>query len=296
MGRLRNSIEIIKASWRVLQQDRELIWLPVFSLLSTAITAALFLGGFWLTTTTDPVTGRFQTSPAGWVILAVMYLVLAFVTIFFNTALISAAWERLHGGDPTLGSALDAATARIGKILPWVLVSATVSIIIRAIEQRAGIFGRVVGAVVGIAWSLVTFLVLPIIVVEGLGVGDALKRAGELFKKTWGEQVIGNAAIGLVGAFGVLVAVPVVILAIATGTAMVIVPVVVLAAVWVLGLSAVTSAMSGIFQTALYQYASTGEVPSGFTREQMVGAFRPKNNVLGRSGGASTGVGTPPIV
>jgi hypothetical protein len=295
MGRLRNSIEIIKASWRVLQQDRELIWLPVFSLLSTAVTAALFLGGAWATHSTDPVTGASAMSAAGWVILGLMYLALAFVTIFFNTALISAAWERLHGGDPTLGSALDAATSRIGKILPWAIVSATVSIIIRSIEQRAGIVGRVVGAVIGIAWSLVTFLVLPIIVVEGLGVGDALKRAGELFKKTWGEQVIGNAAIGLVGSLGVVVAIPFVMLAIATSSAVVIVPTVVIAVVWVLGLSAVTSAMSGIFQTALYQFASTGEVPSGFTREQMVGAFRPRNGAFGR-GGPQTGVGTPPIV
>jgi hypothetical protein len=296
MGRFRNSIEIIKASWRVLQQDRELIWLPVISLLSTAVTAALFLGGAWLTHTTDPVTGNVAMSAASWVILGVMYLALAFVTIFFNTALICAAWERLHGGDPTLGSALDAATSRIGRILPWAVVSATVSIIIRAVEQRAGIVGRVVGAVAGIAWSLVTFLVLPIIVVEGLGVGDALKRAGELFKKTWGEQVIGNAAIGVVGTLGAMVAFPFVMLALATSSTVVIVPVVVIAIVWVLGLSAVTSAMSGIFQTALYQYASTGEVPSGFTREQMVGAFRPKRGVLGGDGGTQTGVGTPPTV
>jgi hypothetical protein len=295
MGRFRNSVEIVKASWRVLQQDRELIWLPVFSLLSTAVTAALFLGGFWFTHTTDPVTGGFKTSLAGWVILGLMYLVLAFVTIFFNTALISAAWERLHGGDPTLGSALDAATSRVGKILPWALVSATVSIVIRMVEQRAGIFGRLVGAVAGIAWSLVTFLVLPIIVIEGLSVGDALKRAGELFKKTWGEQVIGNAAIGLVNLLGMIVAVPIVVLAFSTSSAVVIVPVIALVVVWVLGLMTVTSAMSGIFQTALYQYASTGEVPSGFTREQMVGAFRPKNGVLG-SGGTSGGIGTPPIV
>ncbi len=68
-----------------------------------------------------------------------------------------------------------------------------------------------------------------------------------------------------------------------------------IAVVWVLAIGAVTSAMSGIFQTALYQFASTGEVPSGFTREQMVGAFRAKNGLLGRSG-TRTGAGTPPTV
>jgi hypothetical protein len=292
MGRFRNSIEIIKASWAVLQQDRELVWLPVISVLSTAATAALFMGGFWVTSS-RAVDGTFQASPLGWILVAAMYLVLAFITIYFNTALISAAWERMHGGDPTLGSAFAAANSKIGLILPWAIVSATVSIVIRAVEQRAGIFGRVIGAVVGVAWSLVTFLVLPVIVVEGLGVGAALKRAGALFKKTWGEQVIGNAAIGILGFVGLLVAAPVVMLAIATKTAIVIVPVIALAVAWLLGVTAVTSAMSGIFQTALYQFASTGEVPAGFTREQMTGAFRPRQQTLGRVG-FGRGVGTPP--
>jgi hypothetical protein len=293
MGRFRNSIEIAKASWRILQQDRELIWLPVFSLLSTGVTAALFMGGFWLTS--NQSTTGFQAPVLGWVLVFLMYLVLAFITIYFNTALISAAWDRLHGGDPSLASALQGANSRIDKILPWAIVSATVSVVIRAIEQRAGIFGRVIGAVAGVAWSLVTFLVLPVIVVEGLSVGAALRRAGDLFKKTWGEQVIVNAAIGIIGFLGVLIAVPVVILAAGSGSAFVIVPVIALAAVWILGLTAVTSAMTGIFQTALYQYASTGEVPTGFTQEQLVGAFRQRNNPLGRSG-TGTGVGTPPIV
>src|SRR5262249_27865382 len=155
--------------------------------------------------------------------------------------LISAAWERLHGGDPSLATALSAANARIPKILPWAVVSATVSLVIRAVEQRAGMFGRIVGAIAGVAWSLVTFLVLPISVVEGLGVGEALSKAGKLFKKTWGEQVIGNAAIGLLGFLGVIVAVPIVMAAVATKTALVIVPVVALAAVWMLGVSVVSS-------------------------------------------------------
>ena len=85
---------------------------------------------------------------------------------------------RLTGGDPTIGSALRGAASRAGKILPWVIVSATVSLILRAIEERAGAIGQIVAGIAGMAWSVVTFLVLPIIVIEGYSVGDAIKGSG----------------------------------------------------------------------------------------------------------------------
>ncbi len=132
-------------------------------------------------------------STTSYAVLFVMYLVLAYVTIFFNAALVSAAHERLTGGDPTLRSALAGAAARAGKILPWAIVSATVSVILRSLEDRAGAVGRIVLALAGAAWAVITFLVLPIIVIEGLGVGDAIKKSGALFKQTWGENLAAQA-------------------------------------------------------------------------------------------------------
>lgn len=53
--------------------------------------------------------------------------------------------------------------------------------ILRSLEERAGFLGRIVIGLIGMAWSLITFLVLPILVLEGVGVGTAIKRSGELF-------------------------------------------------------------------------------------------------------------------
>ena len=92
-------------------------------------------------------------------------------------------------------------------LLPWAVLSATVSLVLRAIEERAGIVGRIVGSLVGLAWSLVTFLVLPVLVIEQLGPIDAVKRSAELFKQTWGENMIANAGIGLVALFATIVGV-----------------------------------------------------------------------------------------
>ena len=88
------------------------------------------------------------------------------------------------------------ANSRLHRLLPWALVSATVSMILSLLE-RYGIVGRIVAGLVGLAWNLVTFLTIPILVIEDVGVGDAFKRSKELFKKTWGENVVGQAGLGV---------------------------------------------------------------------------------------------------
>ena len=134
-------------------------------------------------------------------------MVLADSTIVFNAALGSAAHERLCGGDPTIGSAIRGAASRAGKILPWAIVSATVSIILRAIENRVGFVGRIVAAFAGMAWTVVTFLVLPIIVIEDMSVKDAIKKSGNLFKHNWGENLAAQFGFGLIGFIAILPAI-----------------------------------------------------------------------------------------
>jgi hypothetical protein len=277
MGRIRASIEIVKASWAVLRQDKELLWLPVLSFFATAVTIALFAGGFLAVSHGDALSGdRVAPGPAGYVLLFLLYLALAIITIFFNAALVSAAHERLSGGDPTVESALAGATRRFGVLLPWALVSATVSTVLKSLQERAGLLGRLVVGLVGIAWALVTFLVLPIIVIEGLSVGAAIKRSKDLFVRTWGEQVVGNAAIGVVSFLAIVAFAPVGLLLVLSGASALVIAGIVAWVLWAAVVSVVGAAMSGIFQTALYLYASTGTVPSGFPEQAIAAAFRPK--------------------
>ena len=73
---------------------------------------------------------------------------------------------------------------------------------LQLLRERGGIAGAIVAALGGMAWNIITFLVVPVLVVEGVGPIGAIKRSAGLLKKTWGEQVIGSAGIGLV--FGLL--------------------------------------------------------------------------------------------
>jgi hypothetical protein len=277
MSRLSNSVSLVKSSWNVLSHDKELIALPAISGVVTAIAMIPFAAGAFLAgvSTTD---GQTTVGPITYVVAFLGYLVAAYVTIFFQSALILAANERLSGGSPTLGSALSAATERAGHILPWAIISATVSMVLRAVQERSGILGRIVIGLVGMAWTVVTFLVLPILVIEGTGVKDALTRSASTFKRTWGENVIGNAGIGLVGLVGALVGLvvagPIIAVGITSDLAAVTVGGVVLLVVWMILVSVVSSALSGVFQTALYRFAVLGEEPAGFTHEQIAGAFR----------------------
>ncbi len=255
----RNTIELAKASWRVLKADRELLLLPVMSTMATVIVVAGFLapilavGGF---------EGE-ELGPVDYVLFGVMYVTLSFVTIFFNAALVHAADERLTGGDPTLGSALRGAGRRAGRILPWAIVTATVSMILRAIEERAGALGRIVVGLAGVAWSVVTFLVVPILVLEDIGVLDAVKRSGSLFKKTWGENLAARVGFGLLGFVVSLPAFAIIALGVAAGGAAVGVAIVI-GVLWIAMAVVVVTSLSGIFQAALYHFAVSGQVPGDY--------------------------------
>jgi hypothetical protein len=281
MTRIARTIELAKASWQVLKADKELLLLPVLSLIATIAVALTFLAPILLT---GGATAIEDPGPVGYALLFVGYVVLAFITIFFNAALVHAANERLGGGDPTLGSAIRGALLRVGRILPWAIVSATVSIILRAIEERAGALGRIVSGIAGIAWSLVTFLVIPVLVIEGVGVGDAIKRSGTLFKKTWGENVAAQVGFGLIGFLAIIPAFLVAAGAIAAGGAIAVIGVAA-AVVWGLLVVMVLSALNGIFQTALYRHAAGIEAGSGpFGAGELQAAFAPK-----RGGGGIRG-------
>jgi hypothetical protein len=271
MKTLRNTLALARSSWAVLQADRELLVLPLLSGIASAIVAGSFLVPLVLVSG-----GGEQMNAASYVLLFAMYLVLALITIFFNSALVSGAYERLQGGDPTLSSALHGATARLGSILPWAVVAATVSFVLRMVQERGGAVGRVAAGLTGVGWSLVTFLVIPVIVVEGLDVKRAIKRSSGLFKQTWGENVA--AQVGF-GALGFLLAIPGILVAVA-GAALGSVGLVIGIAVgvlWILVVTLVMAALNGIFQTALYLYATERDVAGGyFTPGQFDAAFATK--------------------
>ncbi|KLR60892.1 hypothetical protein IMCC26207_109407 [Actinobacteria bacterium IMCC26207] len=289
MGTFSRSLALTKASWEVLREDKELIALPAISAVASLIFVTPFFAIAALslsssegaaTSSSSTTSGATTLALPGYIALFLAYLIVAYITIFFQSALILAANERMTGGNPTLKSSLQGAWKNAGHILPWAIISATVSIVLQAIQERAGFIGKIVVGLVGVAWTLVTMLVLPILVIEGVGVKEALTRSGAAFKRTWGENVVGNGAIGLISFLamfaGILVCGGIIFIGTSTGLWPVGLLGGILMVIWILLVSVFSTALSGVFRTALYRYAMFGESSSGFSQDLIEHAFKPK--------------------
>ncbi|MBA2326930.1 MAG: hypothetical protein H0V95_09855 [Actinobacteria bacterium] len=277
MTRIRNSWELFKVSWGVLRSDKTLAAIPAISAVVSLVALAGFGGLFYALgiDTGSEKEGTEAIDAIGYVIAAVAYVVFAFITVYFQSALVAGANERLEGGDATVGKSLGAAGGKLHRILPWALVTATVSFIISQIE-RQGWIGQIVGNLLGMAWNVLTFLTIPIIMLEDVGPIAALKRSGTLFKKTWGENLVAQAGFGLFGFLLFLPAIAVGALGIATGNDVVAGVAIGIAVAWVAVVMVVLSALSGIYRTALYRYAVDGSVPPAFAGADLSGAFAPR--------------------
>ena len=201
-----------------------------------------------------------------------------FVITFSNVAIIACASIRLQGGDPTVADGFRAAFSRIHVIFGWALVSATVGLILRIIEDRSEWVGRIVAGLLGMAWTAVSFLVIPVMVVENKSPLACLKESIRLLRKTWGEQLISNFSFGLVF---FLLAIPAIlvgavgIFTLTTGSTLIGAICIALAIAYAIALSLVQSTLSCIFQTSLFFYARDEQLPAAaaFTQSSFNSAF-----------------------
>lgn len=274
--KLSRSWGLVKASAAVLRSDKELMLFPVISGVATlAVLATFLLPMFALRIFADGF------GIGGAVFGFLFYFCQYTVIIFFNCALVGAAMIRLDGGDPTLGDGFAAAKARLPAILGYAAIAATVGVLLQSLKSRDNNFiVRLIGSGLGAAWTLATFLVVPILVSRDVGPIDALKQSAQLLKQTWGENIAGQVGIG--AAFGlitfavVLVGIGLTLLAAQASIALA-VAVGLLFGLGVLLLGIYQAALSGIYSATLYRYAVSHETPAGFSGKQLEQAFAPKS-------------------
>ena len=199
-------------------------------------------------------------------------MALSIVSVFFNGALVAGAYERLSGGDPTVRSALRRAVSRLPGLLPWAILTGTVGLVLQAVRERAGWLGRFVVNMVGMAWETATFLVVPAVVIDDHGAVSGLKASASLLKRTWGENIAARVGFGLLGFIAIIPAVVVMAAAGALGGAALVLGILV-AVPYVALLVVVLTALNAVFQTALYLYATTGVVPTGFADSNLQASF-----------------------
>jgi hypothetical protein len=268
------SWELVKASASVLRSDKELMLFPLISGLVTLVVMATFMIPVFALRIFDNGVG------VGGVVLGFLFYFCQYsVIIFFNCALVGAAMIRLDGGDPTLRDGFDAAKSRLPSILGYAAIAATVGVFLQALKSEDNVIVRLIGSGLGVAWTLATFLVVPVLVSRSIGPVDALKDSVTLLKRTWGENAIGNVGIG--AAFGLITLAFMLVGAGLTFLAFQASPVLavgvgVVFVVGVLLLGVYQAALSGIYSAALYRYAVARETPTAFQGAMLETAFKPK--------------------
>jgi Family of unknown function (DUF6159) len=274
--RFSRSFQLAKDSWGVLRGNKRFLIFPILSGLASILVLLSF--GIPLLAISDQLQG--PDGPPVWVypLVFAFYLCSYFVIIFFNSALVSCALMKFNGQDPTVGDGLRAAWSRFPQIFAWAMVSATVGLILKAIENAHERAGQIMAAILGTAWTALTYFVVPVLVVEKVGPFAAISRSTSILKKTWGEAILGHFGIGF---FSFVLFIPVLLLIFATVLCfqvsvalgcMMLAVTVVAGILW----AAASSALSGIYLSALYQYAAYERVPEGFSSDTMSGAFSSK--------------------
>jgi len=269
------SFALVKTSWNILMDDKKLLVFPVISGIATLIVIITFVlpliiaGTFMDMTSVGPI--------FFYGLIFVFYVISYFIVIFFNTALITCVNAHFQGRKATISDGLSNAAQHLPTILAWALVSATAGMILRVVGRRAGFIGRVATALIGGIWSLVTFFVVPVLILEDKGVVDSVRESVVLIKKTWGESIVGSGSIMLIFIALCVIAFIGVLATLFVGNMVVFGIAFVAFILLVVVLAIVASAMQGIFVTALYTYARTGTVPAAFDKDLIENAFVPKH-------------------
>jgi hypothetical protein len=299
MGTLGTTWALMKASWNVVRNNKRLLILPIFSAICLVLVIASFVAPVILDESNIAVmTGEtpdaefslgYLTPPAedaptadkvryGLVVFG-FYFANYFVIVFFNAAIVASALFWMRDGEASLSRGLGAAASRLPQVVGWALIAATVGLLLKLIESnKKG--SRFLAAILGTAWTVMTYLAVPVLVVEGKGPVGSLKESVSLLRKSWGQQLVGSFGFGLfwfllslVG-FGILAGG--IYIGQTTGNAGIMALAVLVAAVYFIGLILVSSVMTPVFQAALYVYAKEGRAPGSFGEGLLKNAFHPK--------------------
>jgi Family of unknown function (DUF6159) len=270
MEQLGRSWDLLKSCFGILRSDKELLLFPILSGVAGLLVMALFAVPLMLA-------GLFERGfmPFNLIVFFLFYLCQAMVIFYFNAALVGAALIRLEGGNPSFGDGIRIANAHAMPIFGFAAISATVGILLRSGRRKRGL-ASTMGKLAGLAWSIATTLVLPLIVSRPIGPLDAIAESTRLLKKTWGENILG--AVGIWAGFKAVMFVYVIASVAIVFTGLKAAPqlgigLALFLLAGLLALIILKSAISAIYTAVLYRYAAEGSAPQGFEPQQLDLAF-----------------------
>ena len=195
---------VTKLGMHVVRADPELMVYMLFSAILSLIAAIV------LQTTTGGLgyfIGGEEGSEGGALVGTFLsYMAIAIITVFWNAAIIASAHERMTAGtNPSFSYGIKQAMKCLPQIVIWGLISGTVGLIISAFESMqdsknpgVALVGGVISLMIRYAWWITTFFVVPMIVLDKIGIRESMSKSPELFEQTWGEDVVSTVGTGII--------------------------------------------------------------------------------------------------
>lgn len=272
IGKVRASFLLLMESIRFLRADTEMLFVPII-----ALVVQCFLFGLIAITVIIP-SGMFANVTAetnrallpqeyGYIFL--FYVVSAFVVACSQATITHIVYTRAHGGDATLGQGLSMISKHFGPLLLWAVIASTVGMVLRMIAERSQLLVKLFVFIAGTAWSVLTYFVVPAIVIDNKPTFAAISHSGSVFKRTWGETLVSNVSLSL--AFMIMFVVLTVALVggiFITGGhvgSLLVSVVIFVTALLIVGV--LSSVLDSVLRTLLYVYASEGITPTNFNSE-----------------------------
>lgn len=278
MGSWSDSRALTRQSWAVLKDNRYLLAYPFVGILIAVVPGLVIVAGVVFVAN--------DQNWIGWGLAIIGAYLLALVNSVVQAGLTVSAAAELRGGDSSIGHGLGTALGRLGRLARWAFVSTVVGLLIGALRGNGNggivsvIFRNVVAAAAGVMWQLITFFVMPAMMLDDLGMIDAIKKSGSTFKQRWGTQLFGGVRIG--GLIGIVAILPAMVATVAGvwlaafGAWAIGVPLALLGLVVLIVAGLVLTAIRGVFSVVLYRYATQGVIEGGFTEAQLAGAVKVK--------------------
>ena len=273
VGKLRASWLLFKETWRYLQTDREMLVLPLLAALMSLVLVGFLVFVFVLSGGRE-VLSRLASedfSVLGWLFVFGCYVIVAFTMATSQAGISHAVYTRAHSGDSTLGQSLKIAFSHWPSLLLWSMITSTVGVFLQMIVEKSRLLGRLFSLLLGSAWSVLTYFVVPAMVIDKKTAFESISKSTQVFKATWGETIVSNVTLGAVFLIAhVLMLVSMIGLVIACAVSNLITPMFVIFAVNVALLLLailIQSTMEGILKTLLYIYASESAYPANFNQE-----------------------------
>lgn len=281
IGKFKASKMIVKESWAVLKQDKEIMLFPIASSISTVVASVLLCAIFYFVTLGGSLDGlRGQNLEQFndifvYGTLLIYYAVMFFIVNFFQAGLFIIVQARFSGQNLSFNDGIRGAMKYSGKIFYWSLISATVGVVLKIISDKSRFVGKIVSAVLGATWNILTYFSLPALIIGNVSVKDSFKESASIIRKTWGESIIVNFGVALF--FSLIIFL---VFAVAIGTFVLIpkpliaISMIIFVIISLVIISVVSTTLSSVFKLALFNYARTGQVPQGFTEALVKGAVK----------------------